>query len=292
MNDENQKFNEDHYLADHFDDTGLIEGTILKYEPIYENEYTDEQIDILKNLPKRTYCLDKQEKFYAFSGLIDILIAYCYNKRINCDEKNVESGWTIAKLSSTLSWFDTFKNLQDVLVASYRRMLCFPLYRNWKLNNMVFNDLIDLLKQGIKQIIIALLDIRKSFLDSCDNRYILNDLYINDYLIWIQYVSNKKLNSLITSIQMIKVTKQMVNFDLECIEICGQLALDNDENDQEEEEEEPDNENNIKKSNNYSSDDDYDDENDTDENLDFDLSSLKLSTNENTNKKPLIIELN
>ena len=62
-------------------------------------------MDCLKLLPKRTYLLDKKEKFYAYSGLIDILFAYCYDNRINCGENNVESGWTIAKLSSTLCWF-------------------------------------------------------------------------------------------------------------------------------------------------------------------------------------------
>lgn len=111
VENEKEKFDDDHYLADYFDDSGMIEGSILKFEHFFENydetlEYTDQEIDTLKNLPKKTFLLDKQEKFFAFCGLVDILYAYCYNTRINCGEKNVESGWTIAKLSSTLSWFD------------------------------------------------------------------------------------------------------------------------------------------------------------------------------------------
>ena len=108
---ENEKFNSDHYLADFFDDTEMIENVILKYktDELYQNDdsdYTEKEIDCLKSLLKKQYLLDKQEKLYAYSGIIDIIFAYCYNNRINCGESNVESGWTIAKLSSTLSWFD------------------------------------------------------------------------------------------------------------------------------------------------------------------------------------------
>ena len=294
MNDENQKFNDDHYLADYFDDTGIIESSLLQYTPVYSAEYTGQEIDILKNLPKKSFLLEKEQKFYAFSGLIDILFAYCYNRRINCGEPNVESGWTIAKLSSTLSWFDTFKNLEDTIVASYRRCICFPLYRNWKLTNMVFKDLVDLLKKGTKQILKALLDIRKSFLDSCDNRYILNDLYINDYLVWIQYVKNKKLASFVECVEKINVTKQMVDFDLECLEICGKLALESENR-----EDSDDNESEHLASNYSSDDDEEENENENDQiaqtlDFDFDLSTLKLVSNQNESKsnKPKIIELN
>ena len=112
MDDENERFNDDHYLADFFDNSEMIESLILKYEPYYYNTnikeiaYTETDMDDLKKLPKKTFLLDKEQKFYAFAGLIDILFAYCYNDRVNCGESNVESGWTISKISSSLSWFD------------------------------------------------------------------------------------------------------------------------------------------------------------------------------------------
>lgn len=90
----------------------MIESVLLKYEPEFyainanSIEYTEKEFDCLKNLPKKTYLLSNREKCFAFCGLIDILYAYCYNNRATCGEKNVESGWNIAKLSSTLSWFD------------------------------------------------------------------------------------------------------------------------------------------------------------------------------------------
>lgn len=110
--DENEKFDDDHYLADYFDNSEMIQAVICKYEPYYRKEdaieYTEEEIDTLKNLPKKKHLLDNEQKFYAYTGLIDILFAYCYNDRINCGESNVEAGWTIAKLSSTLSWLDVW----------------------------------------------------------------------------------------------------------------------------------------------------------------------------------------
>ncbi len=104
---ENEKFDDEHYLADYFDNSEMIEDYILKYEPeIDDSDYTDKELDCLKSLPKKTYLLDREQKLHAFCGLFDILFAYCYNKRINCGEENSESGWTITKLSSTLCWLD------------------------------------------------------------------------------------------------------------------------------------------------------------------------------------------
>ena len=107
---EKEKFDDEHYLADLYD-CEMIEESLLAYQPWwYENvnemDYTQAELDCLKELTKKSFILDKKETFNACIGLVDILYAYCYSNRINCGEKNVESGWSIAKLSSTLSWFD------------------------------------------------------------------------------------------------------------------------------------------------------------------------------------------
>ncbi len=228
--DENVKFDDDHYLADYFDDSDMIELLILPYEPEFKThpvEYTEKEIETLKNLPKKKHLLDNEQKFFAYTGLVDILFAYCYTNRINCGEENVEAGWTIAKLSSTLSWLDvdktsfciknilsnifiiymffkTFNSLEDVLIASYRRSLCMPLYRNWKLTKKVMEDVVFVLKKGHTLILKCLLAVRNSFIDG-ENRYILNDLYINDYCVWIQYASQKKLNALAECIEKVNL---------------------------------------------------------------------------------------
>jgi protein SHQ1 len=190
IENESTKFYDDHYLADLFENTEMIDE-LLAYDPEYESQecsdYTDKEIDTLKSLPKKTYLLDTEQKMITYCGLVDILFAYCYNKRINMGEENSESSWTIAKLSSTLSWFDVFKSLDECVIASFRRSLCFPLYRNWKLSKKVYRDVIKLLESGRQRCIKSLLEIRSNFIDG-DCRYILNDLYINDYCVWMQYV--------------------------------------------------------------------------------------------------------
>lgn len=292
---ENEKFNSDHYLADFFDDTEMIENVILKYitDELYQNDdsdYTEKEIDCLKSLTKKQYLLDKQEKLYAYSGIIDIIFAYCYNNRINCGESNVESGWTIAKLSSTLSWFDTFTSLESTLVASFRRSLAFPLYRNWKLSQRVLKDLIKIMKNGRKCIIKTFIKIREIFIDG-DCRYILNDLYINDYIVWLQYVNEDKIKKLASFIEKIKITKEMVDLDLECIELSGHLALEHEENQYISNEENSDDEERSTEPNNKEI-----NEKETDptksNNLTYQIGLLNLEDDTCRKTKPKIVELN
>lgn len=268
---ESEKFDQDHYLADYFDDSEMINEAILNFEPEWNSgEYSQEEIDCLKNLPKKTFILDKEQKFYSFLGLVDILYAYCYNNRINMGEINVESGWTVAKLSSTLSWFDVFQSIEECIIACFRRSLCFPLYRNWKLSEKCLLDLINLMRLDIKAIIKVLIEIRKIFIDT-DCRYILNDLYINDYIVWLQYVDNKKIEGLAACLQKLKISKEMLNLDLECIELAGRLALENSESDDLNQDEQ--------------------DKNNLETFLENDVKNLTINNDEKS-KKPLIEELN
>lgn len=39
-------------------------------------------------------------------GLLDIIYSYAYDFRTTLGEGNVESAWTVSKISPTLSWFE------------------------------------------------------------------------------------------------------------------------------------------------------------------------------------------
>jgi len=41
---------------------------------------------------------------------------------------------------------------------------------------------------GRRQIVKCLIDIRRLFIETGDQRYILNDLYIDDYCVWTQHI--------------------------------------------------------------------------------------------------------
>lgn len=83
---------------------------MLKKKKWYEQRrlflasFSDEEKDILKDLPKKEFLLEKREEHLVSLSLIDILYAYAYNVRTTMGENTVESAWAVNKLSGTLSW--------------------------------------------------------------------------------------------------------------------------------------------------------------------------------------------
>ena len=71
---------------------------------------------------------EKKKQFHIYC----VLRYICFSQ--------VESAWTICKLSPTLSWLDWFKSLDEVMTACYRRALCYPLSRHWDLTRKVYQD--------------------------------------------------------------------------------------------------------------------------------------------------------
>lgn len=57
-------------------------------------------------------------------------------------------GWTISKLSPTLSFLVKWKTVKEAVVGAVRRSLCFPLYRHWELSMKVLDDLKFLVTKG------------------------------------------------------------------------------------------------------------------------------------------------
>ncbi|CAK1594489.1 unnamed protein product [Parnassius mnemosyne] len=226
---ENDKFSSDHYLADLFDDELLepyITGTVYWNRPDFNNdiEFVDEEVGILKELPNKHYLLSKNEYKQVLLGLVDILYAYCYDKRTTLNESTVESSWTINKLSSTLSWFCVFKDIKQVLIACYRRALIYPIFRNFELCRKVKEDLVLMFRKGKKFIIKCLINIYSMFNSSNDARYILNQLYIKDYLIFLQKCRSEELNELCNNIANIDILKKDVDLELEELEAAAEMV--------------------------------------------------------------------
>ena len=57
-----------------------------------------------------------------------------------------ESGWTVNKLSATLSTFVEMSDIKQVIISSIRRMLIYPLYRHFELALKVFLIIVHFLK--------------------------------------------------------------------------------------------------------------------------------------------------
>ncbi|XP_043252297.1 protein SHQ1 homolog isoform X1 [Colletes gigas] len=211
-------FNEEHYLAD------LMQPEYIKPYISFEAEWdtlekstvslNETEVDLLKELPNKEYLLNNEEIHRLLLSLVDILFGSCYNHRTTLGENTVESSWTIAKLSSTLSWFEDFSDSKEVIKACFRRSLCYPLYRNWDLSVKVLEDVTKVIKLGKKYIIKRFCEIHSLFNNSCEPRYILNQLYIKDYLVWLQQIHETLIESLELLITDIQPNKEEMGFDL------------------------------------------------------------------------------
>ncbi|NWR08892.1 SHQ1 protein, partial [Paradoxornis webbianus] len=237
------KFEPDHYLADFFEDEAIKH--LLKYKPWWidahkkmtalqgesqqEHDsppfvvFSEEEREQMRKFPNKSYLLDKRSRHHIYLGLIDILLAYCYEIRVNEGDKNVESSWNIRKLSATLCWLESFSSIHDVLVSFGRRVLCYPLYRHFELVTCALSDTAKILQLGRAAVLKCLLDIHKIFMES-DPAYILNDIFITDYCIWIQKVKSKKLAALCESLQKTTLSKSHMGLELEELEAAAVLV--------------------------------------------------------------------
>ncbi|XP_074521458.1 protein SHQ1 homolog [Halichoeres trimaculatus] len=236
-------FSPDHYLADLFEDDDI--KRLIKYRPWWEKlspstkqgeetsiPLTEIEKEQLKTFNNCSYLLDKVACCQVWLSLVDILLAYSYEVRSTEGECNVESSWTIRKLSGTLCWLETFCCLQEVLVSFGRRVLCYPLYRHFAMVSAAACDTALILKQGKACVLRCLLHIHKIFSEN-DPAYILNDLYITDYCIWIQRVKTKKITALATMLQEAHLQKKDLDLELEELEEVATMVMEEEADKQE-----------------------------------------------------------
>lgn len=189
LQEEKEKFNLNHYLSDLLEDEEIREICQLDLphnsSQDEEIQFTEKELDFLKDLSNVEFNLSPIQVQYCNNSLLDILYAYCYDRRTTFFEGTCESGWTIAKISASLSWFDAFNTPKEALTTSIRRCLIYPLYRHYNLAIHVLDDLKEILKLGEKMIIRCLINLNEIFIGGDCGRYILNNLFIKDYIIYV-----------------------------------------------------------------------------------------------------------
>ncbi|CAL9704431.1 unnamed protein product [Knipowitschia caucasica] len=230
---ETSAFSSDHYLADLFEDEEV--KRLLNYKPWWTKpgcssdhgaagvSFTDEEKEQMRRFTNRSHLLDKATRGQVWLSLVDILLAYCYEVRSTEGEHSVESPWTVRKLSGTLSWFEVYNSLHEAVVSFGRRVLCFPLYRHFDMVSAAIRDTTKILQSGKGCVLKCLLDIHKAFREN-EPAYILNDLYITDYCIWIQRVKSKKLTALAEALQTTLLKKNDLELELEPLEKAAFLV--------------------------------------------------------------------
>lgn len=69
-----------------------------------------------------------------------------------------------------------------------------------------------------KRAIIRYLCRMKKICDLSDTKHYLSRLYIDDYCVWIQKVSSKKIHSVYKALKELKITKDDIDFPLQALE--------------------------------------------------------------------------
>lgn len=254
-----QSFNIQHYIADTVDDT-LI-NDIIGYSPWYRSpakrcvsseqglsdafidlkihsieQFTEEERELLMSLPRKPLMLDKPEHQLALLGVVDILFGYCYDHRITYGEPCVESPWNICKLSTQLSWLSAPTSLHQSIITSYTRALSYPLFRNYNLAQIVYEDVVTILSKG-RHVVLRCFLMIYDILRKHDYYYLLNIAYIQDYCIWLQSIKDNKIERLHQAVRGVSVSKgDLVTLNLvELEEIVDQIHGDDEESSSESE---------------------------------------------------------
>jgi hypothetical protein len=140
------------------------------------------------------------------------------NNEIKEIDFSVESAFNITRLSSLCCWLEDYNllfnnekekekdillkflknNIYNTIIFSLRRSLIIPYYRILKISSIILSDITKIFLLGRKIIIKCLLQLHLLFEKNSvsENYFILNKLYINDYIIWLQYYFDTTWNEI------------------------------------------------------------------------------------------------
>jgi protein SHQ1 len=214
--DEVSRFDPEHYIAD-FMLASELEG-VVRWQPQADLAATDLRIneqDALLKLPYRSYLDDIEETSCA--DLAGIVFASLYDLRASAGERNVESAWTISRITPVLSWLEHAESVEDAVRSSFARSLVYPLYRSLGVAYAVLADMKRLFQGSVdnirKRLLRLLLDVREVFEDAVVLR-IFSDIFFIDYCVWIQHVPDVRLQNMANAVGNVSISVSTLPWDL------------------------------------------------------------------------------
>ncbi|EIW60559.1 SHQ1-domain-containing protein [Trametes versicolor FP-101664 SS1] len=253
---EEQKWDEDHYMADYADDE-YIRELIAWPNPLTtsteEFQYTDQENLVMLRLPRKEYLPTPGQTHSLYLTLLTLLFAHTYETRTTQRDPTPESAWTLATLTPAFSALDpppygqasspdpaafTEAELADTLVASYRRSLTFPLYRSFALAEACRADVAALLARGKRVVTRCLLGM-KDILDHHDVYYVYSKIWVDDFCVWtLAYASDDVLMKLADAVKNLRIPKLSIGWELEELEALTREDVDRDTDSDDESEDE------------------------------------------------------
>lgn len=176
-------------------------------------EFTKEEEELMLNLPKRTYLVEKP--VYWHVTLLSVLFGYCFDLRENEGDKNSESAWTVGKIVPQISTLDAKivpeqdQNLiKSAVITGIRRALSYPLHRNYNLVMKCWEDVYYNLRCGKRYVLRSLLALRELFRFH-DIYYVYCKILLDDLISWfINDVSDNLIRNLAHELRQVTSSLQ------------------------------------------------------------------------------------
>ncbi|KAM3144955.1 hypothetical protein pb186bvf_002960 [Paramecium bursaria] len=216
-------FDPENYIDDLFYNGDIDQ--ILEYKLFTDKQqqyqFTNEEIKILSDLPKKEYIIQNQDDLLF--GLFDVLFALTYELNLMEGELSNESATTINALSSLFQCLETADNIRDALIQSYQRCLSIPMIRSFEICLKVKDQISDTFKDKIL-ILKQLIKLKRLFQQN-KPRDLLNLLFVDDYLIFIQRLKEQELKQFQKQIEQTKIDKDDLQLNISKIEQEAILKL-------------------------------------------------------------------
>ncbi|OBZ75723.1 Protein shq1 [Grifola frondosa] len=233
---EDEKWDEEHYLADFADDEYIQELLAWNHPHAIvsdEFQYTEEENLTMLRLPRKEYLASARQTHDLYLTLLTLLFSYAYESRTTQCDPTPESAWTISALTPAFSALDpppyqphpssdlskfTAPELAATFAASYRRALAFPLYRSFALADACRADVAALLSGGRRVVARCLLEMKR-ILDHHDVYYVYSKIWVDDFCMWVlANASDKVLQNLSRDVACLRVEKKSIGWDLQELE--------------------------------------------------------------------------
>lgn len=157
-------------------------------------EFSKEEQERMLKLPRKAYLLESSQIPSLLACLVSLLFSYHFELRETSGEHNVESAWTIGKLTPQIAFLDSAlvipqdgvdtDTLKACIVTGIRRALSYPYHRNFKLCMKVWDDVYYNIRGGRRLILKSLLDLRELFRYH-DLYYVYDKIWLEDMCSWL-----------------------------------------------------------------------------------------------------------
>ena len=149
--------------------------------------FSDSYNHKLHSNPEIQKGINEIKKWQLLLAIADILYSYCYVFRWNSGDISLNDScvFSLVRLSSTLSNFEYFQRIDEVLLANYRKSLVFPYIRYYPFSKLIASDVIKLLVLNKAHVLNALFEFRE-ILSHSSSAHSLNQVFMDDLIVFLQ----------------------------------------------------------------------------------------------------------